>query len=186
MVKRVWNKGISLLFCGLLIWTGWSQAAEKASVLQFIFMTKELFPGTEKIGVLIDKNDPQKASLLEKLNRAGVANQVKIVVAEISDNTDVIQKFKSLIREYNIQVLMVLQEGGLFQDKVVRGYLVKNSVLQKVPLVGPTPQWVEEGACFSVSIEAGSLKLHVHPRTAEIFGLQVPEKYAGRTQFAAN
>ena len=166
---------------------GTTQALEPGvSPLQELYMIKELTNGSEIVGVMLNIGEGDHADLLTKIQRASAQTGMKVVVAEVTQLSEVAQKFRELKESYHIQVLWVPQDESVIGSPISRDFLIKNSTLSSIPLFAPNQDWVTSGACVALSLEGGSVKLYVNRKTLAALGLKVPDKYIPSTQFLAS
>jgi len=79
----------------------------------------------------------------------------------------------------------ILRDDELVSHNISRKFLIEQTTLKGIPLLAPSPQWVEEGALCHVALVDGKVKLQVNQKVAMALNISIPEKYSERTEFLA-
>ena len=153
--------------------------------MQQMFIMKEVKPDLQRLGILWNPevNDEET---LTKIRRAGTSLKVQLFLAEVSDISDIAPQFRQLTRTHKVGALWVVTNDGLIDSATGKSFLIKNAMKAGLPLFVPSRDWVDDGAFLTMEKQAEGLSLIVNKPAAEALSLSIPDKYAERTQFAAN
>ena len=153
--------------------------------MQQMFIMKEVKPDLHRVGIIWKKGayDEEK---LTKIRRASTSLQVQLFLAEVSELSDIAPQFRNMTRTHKIEALWVVGNDGLVDSSIGKSFLIESTVKAGIPLFAPSQDWVNAGAFLAVTKGADGLALFVNQSAAGALSLTVPEKYAERTQFAAN
>ena len=155
------------MFYGLFLLLGAQLfAQEQLTTLQSFYLMKEVFPEMKTVGVMVNDSQVNVDELTGKLERVSA-------------------EFKNLTTNYKLDAIWIPQLDDVLSNKVARDYLVKNSVINKIPLVIHDEEWIKEGALLCLYKKEGKTALSVNPQTAKALGVTVPEKYIPQTTFYA-
>lgn len=158
----------------------------KATAMQHFFVIKQIFPKVERVGILLSKREKGKEKLLKTINRAAAATGHKAIVAEVTSLSDIAAEFQTLVKEYRIQAIWIPDDQEELTNPIARDYLIQKSVLYGIPLVAPKTEWVQRGACFTLTVSPSGVRLFANPKTLQALGTSIPEAYQAKTQFAVN
>lgn len=162
-----------------------ASAQDDVTLLQRMFLVKEMKPDVQRVGVIWSKSMAENQTAVADLNRASAASGIKVITAPVADLKDVAPMFRGLVRQHNIDVLLIVEGDGVMDNKVSRGFLIKSATESGIALIAPKNDWVQEGACATFKKEADGIHLVVNKKAAEALSLTIPEKYLERTQFLA-
>jgi ABC-type uncharacterized transport system substrate-binding protein len=174
------------MFYGLFLLLGAQLfAQEQLTALQSFYLMKEVFPEMKTVGVMVNDSQVNVDELTGKLERVSAQMGVTIVISRVQSLKDVSAEFKNLTTNYKLDAIWIPQLDDVLSNKVARDYLVKNSVINKIPLVIHDEEWIKEGALLCLYKKEGKTALSVNPQTAKALGVTVPEKYIPQTTFYA-
>ena len=111
---------------------------------------------------------------------------MKAVIAEITELKDVSENFRNMVNTYRIEAIWVIGDDKILNSDIAIDFLIKNSVLCKIPLFAPNTDWVNSGACVSLVNENNQVKLYVNKKTADAIGIQLSETLIAKTEFLAS
>ena len=154
------------------------------TLLQQLFVLTEVKPSIARVGILWDKN-VSHAEVLAQIERAGASASVKIVVTEVGEMKDLAPAFRSLVRDQRIDALWVLANDKVVDTPIGRKFLIQTAAEHSIPILAPTPQWVNEGAAVALKKDAQGISLIVNRAAAKAAALTIPEKYNERVQYLA-
>jgi len=69
---------------------------------------------------------------------------------------------------------------------IAREFILKNSLLNKIPVAVPSVEMVKEGGLFTLESTGEELKIFVNDKIANALNLTIPENYKERVQYVAN
>ncbi len=175
---------------GVLILTavmfGTPEALESnVSPLQSLYMIKQLVPQVQTVGLIWNQTRVNTTDVMPKIERAATSVGVKVVVEDVEEVSDVSQKFRDLNDNYHIQALWIFQNDDIIGSSMGKEYLIQNSTVKGVALFAPNTDWVSAGACATLMLEGGTVKLFVNKKTITALGINIPEKFIPDTQFLA-
>lgn len=174
---------LSLLLTAAFVWL--PQNETEVTPIQQLFLIKELKPSLARVGVIWDKNAPNRDEILAQLQRASAATGIKVIVGEVTSLQEVAPQFRTLLRDHQVEALWILEEAGLLGQTAARSFLIKNATQAGMPIFAPSETWLKEGACVTWQKDAGGIKLIVNKAVAEAMGITIPAKYQDRTTFLA-
>ncbi|MCS7228584.1 MAG: ABC transporter substrate binding protein [Candidatus Kryptonium sp.] len=157
--------------------------SQKATPLQYLYTMKLFKPDIQKVGLICQLNKHQ--GLVERLQRSAYSVGVKIVIADVKELKDVSQQFGDLIKN-GVDFIWILDDDDLSAHPVAREFILKNALLNKVPVVVPNPEFVKEGGLFSLEVIGEEVKIHFNNRVANALKIIVPENYKERVQYVVN
>jgi len=155
------------------------------SPLQQFYIMKEMVPHLKTVGIFWNKQTTQTEELLPQINRACAAVQVKAVIAEINELKAISENFRNMVNSYHIDAVWVIGNDEILNSDIAVDYLIKNSVLNKIPLFAPNTDWVNSGACVTLLNQDNRVKLFVNKKTADAIGVQLSETLLAKTEFLA-
>ncbi len=177
---------ITRMFYGLfLLLSAQLFAQEQLTILQSFYLMKEVFPEMKTVGVMVNDEQVNVDELKSKLERVSAQMAVSIIISHVKELKDVSAEFKNLTTNYKLDVLWIPESDDVLNNKIARDFLVKNSVIKKIPLVIHNEEWIKEGALLCLFKKEGKTALSVNPQTAKALGVTVPEKYIPQTTFYA-
>ncbi len=160
-------------------------AGNGATIIQQMFVIKELKPAVERVGIMLDPNVSSVEKLMPQIQRAGASTGVKVFLTEVKDLKDVAPRYRKLIRDHEIQALLIVNGEGVMGNPIARSFLIKNATTASIPVFAPDADWINEGASVSITKVNGSISLLVNRAAASATALQIPEKYLERTEYLA-
>lgn len=150
---------------------------------QQLFMLKEVKPDVKKVGVLWNEKSGQRDALMPKLNRAAAATQIELYVSYVGSIKDVGPRFRKLIRDNGIDVLWLVENDGVVDTKIAQSFLIEHAAKNGLPIVAPSPDWVNKGAAITFIEGAEGVQFVVNESVAKATSIVIPEKYQQRTEF---
>lgn len=172
--------------------------AQEASVGRELQLLKTMAPGTQRVAVLVNADNPTHATVLPVLRQAAGGLHIEVVPVETRFLTDIEPAFAT-IRRQQVDALLVLGDG-LFTTG--RKRIVALAGGQRLPAIYHDGFFVEEGGLMSYGGDIGEnyrrvavfidkiLKgatpadlpveqpmrfyLYINQRTAQAFGLAIP------------
>jgi ABC-type uncharacterized transport system substrate-binding protein len=157
--------------------------SQRATPLQYLFMMKSFKPDMQKVGLLCDLSKNQ--GLVEKLQKAGFSAGVKIVVGDVKELKDIAQRFNEIVKG-GVDFLWIFDSQDVSAHPIAREYILKNSLLNKIPVAVPSVEMVKEGGLFTLESTGEELKIFVNDKIANALNLTIPENYKERVQYVAN
>ena len=109
-----------------------------------IELLREMLPGTRRIGLLGDPNDPRLAGERKAIAQVAAALGMTMVVAEASSPAEFDPAVARLIGQ---GVDVIYGTGTLVSN--LRGRLIEQANRRRLPVIGSHPAWVEAGALFN-------------------------------------
>ncbi len=156
-----------------------------ASPLQSLYMIKQLVSQAQTVGLIWNQAKVNTSDIMPKIERAATSVGVKVVVEDVEDLPDISKKFRDLTDNYHIQVLWVFQNDDIIESSLGKDFLIKNSTVGGIALFAPSADWVSAGACATLMVEGGTVRLFVNKKTITALGINIPEKFIPDTQFLA-
>lgn len=177
----------ALLFVVALITTASFPASVDNDVtpMQQMFIMKELKPDIQRLGIIWASAGSDEEKML-KIRRAGTSLKMQLFLAEIGGLSDIAPQFRTLKQTHNIQALWIVENDGLVDSSTGKGFLIKNALQAGIPIFAPSEDWVNAGACATMTKKDGGIHLVVNETAAKALSISVPEKYLERTQFLAS
>ncbi len=160
-----------------------SAFGQAATPLQQLYLLKEIKPGIDKIGVVIAEANPERASVIEQLQKASAATGIKVVVGVVTGMSDVAPKVRELTKTHGVKALWVVNSDQIVGSDVTQKYLVKSAAEDKMMLMAPSDDWVKKGACLSIQSQGSGVRIVVNKPIADALSVAVPVKYQDRTQY---
>lgn len=183
-MHRITLRVAILLLTGLI--AGANGSTRSASPLQQLYMLKEIQPGIERVGIIWNEDRAESSGLLTQIQQAAASTGVTIFLAYTKEITDVAPAFRDLIRRNDAQAIWILDsDDPVVSSRIGRGFLIKNTTSQGIPLIAPSAGWVEEGAHMSFFHDGTTVRLAVNKRSADAADLTIPTSYLERTDFLA-
>ncbi len=166
-----------------LISVHFTSLSQRATPLQYLYMMKSFKPTTQKVGILceLDRNP----GIVDKLQRSAFSAGVKIFIADVKELKDISQKFSELVKN-GVDFIWIFDEKDISANPIAREYIFKNSLLSKIPVAAPNPEFVKEGALFSLEVSGEDIKVFVNNKVANALQINIPENYKERVQYVAN
>ncbi len=109
-----------------------------------IELLREILPGTKRIGLLGDPNDPRLAGERSALAPVATALGMTLIVGEASNPVEFDPAVARLIGQ---GVDVIYGTGTLVTN--LRGRLIEQANRRRLPVIGSNLSWVEAGALFS-------------------------------------
>ncbi|MFM9968110.1 MAG: ABC transporter substrate-binding protein [Burkholderiales bacterium] len=106
-------------------------------------MTRELFPASKSVAVLINPNDPFGKTYLEQVQSAGRILKLALNVFMIRAETDVEPAFREMTKARNVSVLV----QGSLQRKSIHDLAVKH----RIAAISSTSSFADNGGLLSYS-----------------------------------
>lgn len=153
--------------------------------LQQLFVIKALVPDVHIVGILVNKHTVDKNTLLPRLKRASAQVGVKVVIAEIGELKDIAKNFRELKNTHHVDTILIPGTDEIIGSEIGKKYLIKQTILNNIPLFAPTREWVSEGALLHIYKEGNKTALFVNKKTAEVLAVSIPQKYLENTRFFA-
>ena len=177
----------ALLLLAAVVVTAFTPVSLSPSVapMQQMYIMKEVKPDLQRVGIIWNTNTNDEATL-NKIRRAGTSLKVKLFLAEVTDLSDIAPQFRQLTRTHKVEAVWVLENDGLVDSSTGKNFLITNAMKAGLPLFAPSEDWVNQGAFISMKKQDGGLSFFVNKSAADALSLSVPDKYAERTQFAAD
>ena len=173
------------LFFYFSLFGGLANAQDALTQLQQMYMMKELLPEMQTAGIIVNGSSVDMAELQQKLERVSATLKIKIVISDARSLKDVSAEFKKITGNHSIDMLWVYQADDVLGNNIAKDFLIKNSVIQKIPMLVPDETWVKAGAFIALCKKEGKTSLSVNPQTAKALGIYIPEKHLPQTEFFA-
>lgn len=157
--------------------------SQQATPLQYLYVMKSFKPQAQKVGILCELSKYQ--GLVDKLQRAGFSAGVKIIIGDIKELKDVSQRFEELIKK-GIDFLWIIDEKDISASQIVREYILKNALLNLVPVAVPDAEFVKEGGLFSIETSGDEVTIYVNNKVVNALKLSIPENYKERVHYVVN
>lgn len=176
-----------VLAAALVASSGMPEALESnVTPLQSLYMIKQLVPQTQTVGLMWNQTKINTSDVMPKIERAAATLGVKVVVEDVEQMPDIPTKFRDLTDNYHIQALWIFQDDpDIIGSTNGKEFLITKSTVGGIALFAPNKDWVTSGACATLILEGGSVKLYVNKKTITALGINVPEKLMPDTQFLA-
>lgn len=165
---------IALLGLGTLTAT---VTAPPLTPIQQLFILKEMKPDVERVGIIWQEDSPQHDELMPQVQRASSASDVQVFVAYVNGIRDVAPSYRTLKRQHDIDVIWILEDDDTVSSDVAREYLIKTATQNGVPILAPSPAWVNAGAPVSLQKLGDDIQIVVNKAAAAATALNVPDKY---------
>ncbi len=156
------------------------------SPLQQLFVLKEIRPDIERIGIIWHEPNAKNSGLLPQIHQASAATGIKVFLSYAAEITDVAPAYRDLIRRNEVQAIWIVDGGDpIVSSRIGRGFLIKNTASQGLPLIAPDEGWVEDGAHISFFHDGTNVRMKVNKRSADAANMTIPVAYLERTDFLA-
>lgn len=172
------------IFVLLLLFPSLASAPADVTPIQQLAVLKEMKPDAERVGIVWNQA-ADRDELLPRIERAAAGAGFRVIVNLASSLDEVGPAFRDLVRTHRIDVLWIVQNDGLVNRQPARGFLLREAARAGVPILAPSPDWVEEGATLALTDDGAGLRIVVNQAVADALALRVPDAYLERTDFVA-
>ncbi len=184
-MKQTWMLLFTLLSILLVSHPRFYANSANVTPLQQLYVMRELISDLHTVGILMNKNAVDGKTILPRLQRASAQMGLKIVIAEIEKLSDIAKRFRNLTDNHQVEAVLILGNDNIISSEISKKYLIKQTILNNIPLFAPAREWVSEGAFLHIYKEGNKTVLFVNKKTAEVLSVTIPEKYLESTRFFA-
>lgn len=163
---------LCLVFLWMLVSVSVLSQTPEPSMMQKLFLAKQVFPSCKTIGVLCHTHD--SGDMLRALTIAGNAYQVDVKVYDVKDILELRSGFDKMMKASKIDIVWIVPDD-VANQAFGRRFLSEKCLSMKIPLFVPSVEYLHEGALFSVSTDtSGATKMFVNTKVKEMIGLVFP------------
>ncbi len=185
MARSVKGVVLMLLCAAWIVLSGRVRAQDEGpSAMQAMSTMKIIVPQLKTVGVLCnsEKND----ALLKKIQKGAAILQCTIVLIDIRSMSDYSSQYRSAVSKHQIDFLWVPAMDDNILGTFGKEFLFRNSVLDRVPLMVPSPDLAAAGGLCALKVSDGKLEIILNKKLSQFYQITIPEAYAEKVKYVAN
>jgi len=167
-MKKVWGCVVMAVLVGAS-----GVMAQAVSNRQQVFFFKQVFRNKTKLGILCNK--ALREADLNEIDIAAMSYQVWSKAANVRSEGDVGSALRDLLNKEKVDAVMLLADPVL-QVSETRKYIIQECMLKRIPVVGDSPESVQDGAIYALSLRENKVVPLLNLKAAAALGVQVPQE----------
>jgi putative ABC transport system substrate-binding protein len=108
-------------------------------------MLRTTIPGLSRVGVLTNPGNPGHSSVLEELRKSAATLGIAVIAAQAGTASEIESAYQK-IKSRDVQAGLLLGDSFYYQQ---RGQIGQLALRHRLPVAGPSPQYVEAGLLMS-------------------------------------